>query len=92
VRLPYHKPKQKSLKDFLNRQKLSNEYQASLTGSKKLLHKAWQVKLKILNLINNRYLKCNFDIVFKLMAISIKTHTPYNILFRYKPFFKTISH
>ncbi|KAE9523713.1 hypothetical protein AGLY_015931 [Aphis glycines] len=46
VRLPYHKPKQKSLKDFLNRQKVSTEYQASLTGSKKLLLKAWQLVLK----------------------------------------------
>lgn len=43
VCLPYHKPKQKSLKDFLNRQKLSAGYQASLTGSKKLLHKAWEL-------------------------------------------------
>ncbi|KAL4135445.1 hypothetical protein QTP88_007054 [Uroleucon formosanum] len=42
VRLPYHKPKQKSLKDFLNRQKQSTKYQVSITGSKKLLHKAWQ--------------------------------------------------
>lgn len=41
VRLPYHKPKQKSLKDFLNRQKITKEYQASITGSKKLLQKAW---------------------------------------------------
>uniref|UniRef100_A0A2S2PHV4 Claspin n=1 Tax=Schizaphis graminum TaxID=13262 RepID=A0A2S2PHV4_SCHGA len=43
VRLPYHKPKQKSLKDFLNRQKISTECQASLTGSKKLLQKAWEL-------------------------------------------------
>ncbi|XP_022171942.1 claspin-like isoform X2 [Myzus persicae] len=43
VHLPYHKPKQKSLKDFLNRQKQTTEYQASLTGSKKLLHKAWEL-------------------------------------------------
>ncbi|XP_025196717.1 claspin-like [Melanaphis sacchari] len=43
VRLPYHKPKQKSLKDFLNRQKISTQYQPSLTGSKKLLHKAWEL-------------------------------------------------
>jgi len=56
VRLPYHKPKQKSLKDFLNRQKVSTEYQASLTGSKKLLHKAWQVQLKVYNLMNDKYL------------------------------------
>lgn len=41
VRLPYHKSKQKTLKDFLNRQKNSVEYQASITGSKKLLQKAW---------------------------------------------------
>jgi len=65
VRLPYHKPKQKSLKDFLNRQKISTECQASLTGSKKLLQKAWQVKLKMYNLINDKYLiiECNFDIM-----------------------------
>lgn len=43
VNLPYHKPKQKSLKDFLNRQNISVEHQASITGSKKLLKKAWQV-------------------------------------------------
>lgn len=42
VRLPYHKPKQKSLKDFLNRQqKTSLDFQTSVTGSKKLLQKAW---------------------------------------------------
>lgn len=41
VHLPYHKSKQKSLKDFLNRQKNSVEYHASITGSKKLLQKAW---------------------------------------------------
>lgn len=41
VRLPYHKPKQKTLKDFLNRQKITTEFQASITGSKKLLQKAW---------------------------------------------------
>lgn len=56
MRLPYHKPKQKSLKDFLNRQKVSTEYQASLTGSKKLLLKAWQVQLKVYNLMNDKYL------------------------------------
>ncbi|XP_060858503.1 protein PFC0760c-like [Metopolophium dirhodum] len=43
VRLPYHKPKQKSLKDFLNRQKQATEYHVSITGSKKLLHKAWEL-------------------------------------------------
>eukprot|EP00102_Acyrthosiphon_pisum_P025635 XP_016662845.1 PREDICTED: claspin isoform X4 [Acyrthosiphon pisum] len=43
VRLPYHKPKQKSLKDFLNRQKQSTEYHVSITGSKKLLQKAWEL-------------------------------------------------
>uniref|UniRef100_A0A2S2QI87 Claspin n=1 Tax=Sipha flava TaxID=143950 RepID=A0A2S2QI87_9HEMI len=42
VRLPYHKPKQKSLKDFLNKRKIAKEYQASITGSKKLLEKAWE--------------------------------------------------
>lgn len=41
VCLPYHKPKQKSLKDFLNRQKITTEFQVSITGSKKLLQKAW---------------------------------------------------
>lgn len=49
VCLPYHKPKQKSLKDFLNRPKISKEFQASITGSKKLLYKAWWVKSLISN-------------------------------------------
>ncbi|VVC28849.1 Hypothetical protein CINCED_3A012726 [Cinara cedri] len=42
VHLPYHIPKQKSLKDFLNRQKIPLENQVSLTGPKKLLRKAWE--------------------------------------------------
>lgn len=41
VCLPYHKPKQKTLKDFLNRQKNPIEYHASITGSKKLLKREW---------------------------------------------------
>lgn len=85
MRLPYHKPKQKSLKDFLNRQKVSTEYQASLTGSKKLLHKAWQVQLKIYNLMNDKYLiiECNFTLCLKFFFIKfvfISFKTLYNLI------------
>ncbi|XP_050530441.1 MATH and LRR domain-containing protein PFE0570w-like isoform X2 [Daktulosphaira vitifoliae] len=49
VRLPYHKPKQKSLSDFLDRKKhlLAN---ASVTGSRKKLQRAWEmIECKELN-------------------------------------------
>jgi hypothetical protein len=41
------------LKDFLNKRKIAKEYQASITGSKKLLEKAWYVKLIVIDIFYN---------------------------------------